>query len=73
MVADGVPEVIKRVRENLRMGATQIKLAAGAGVSSLYDPLDVSEYTYEELKAAVDVAKTWNTYVAVHVFTDEAV
>lgn len=73
MVADGVPEVIKRVREQLRMGATQIKLAAGAGVSSLYDPLDVSEYTYEELKAAVDVAKTWNTYVAVHVFTDEAV
>lgn len=73
MVADGVPEVIKRVREQLRMGATQIKLAAGAGVSSLYDPLDVAEYTYEELKAAVDVAKTWNTYVAVHVFTDEAV
>ena len=73
MIADGVPEVIKRVREQLRMGATQIKLAAGGGVSSLYDHLDVAEYTYEEMKAAVDVAKTWNTYVAVHVFTDDAV
>ncbi|MFV8819598.1 amidohydrolase family protein [Haliea sp. E17] len=55
------------------MGATQIKLAAGGGVSSNYDPLDVTEYTFEELKAAVDVAKTWNTYVAVHVNTDAAV
>ena len=70
MVADGVPEVIKRVREQLRLGATQIKLAAGGGVSSNYDPVDVAEYTYDELKAAVDVAETWNTYVMVHVFTD---
>jgi len=68
--ADGVTEVMTRVREQLRMGATQIKLAAGGGVTSTYDPLDVAQYTYEELKAAVDIAKTWNTYVAVHVFTD---
>ena len=72
MVADGVPEVIKRARENLRMGATQLKIAGGGGVSSTYDPLDVQEYTYEEMKAVVDVAKTWNTYVAAHIFTDEA-
>jgi len=72
-VADGVPEVMTAVRRNLRMGATQIKLAAGGGVSSNYDPLDVTEYTFEELKAAVDVARTWNTYVAVHVNTDAAV
>jgi len=72
-VADGVPDVMTTVRRNLRMGATQIKLAAGGGVSSDYDPLDVTEYTFEELKAAVDVAKTWNTYVAVHVNTDVAV
>jgi imidazolonepropionase-like amidohydrolase len=71
MVADGVPEVLKRVREQLRMGATQIKLAAGGGVSSDYDPYDVAEYTFEEIKAAVDAAKDWNTYVAVHVFTDK--
>jgi len=72
-VADGVPDVIKMVRENLRMGATQIKIAAGGGVSSNYDPLDVTEYTFEEMKAAVDVAKTWNTYVAIHANTDDAI
>lgn len=73
MVADGVDEIIRRTRENLRMGATQIKISGGGGVSSSYDDLDVQQYTYEEMKAAVDVAKTWNTYVAAHIFTDEAV
>jgi imidazolonepropionase-like amidohydrolase len=72
-LADGVPEMLKRVRENLRMGAAQIKLATGGGVSSVYDPLDVAEYTVEEIKAAVDAAEDWNTYVAVHVFTDRAI
>lgn len=73
LLADGVPEVIKRTREALRMGASQIKVMGGGGVSSLYDPLDVTEYTFEEMKAVVDVAKTWNTYVMVHVNTNEAV
>jgi len=73
MVADGVPEVMKRTREVLRMGASQIKLAAGGGVSSSFDPLDVRQYTFEELKAAVEVAATWNTYVMVHAYTPEAV
>ena len=73
MTADGVPDIMKRVRENLRMGATQIKISGGGGVSSAYDDLDVQQYTFEEMKAAVDVAKTWNTYVAAHIFTDEAV
>jgi len=72
MVADGPSDVLLRVRENLRMGACQIKLATGGGVSSFYDPLDVTEYTYEEIKAAVDAASDFNTYVAVHVMTDEA-
>jgi len=72
-VADGVPDVMTAVRQNLRMGATQIKIAAGGGVSSNYDPLDVTEYTFEEMKAAVDVARTWNTYVAIHANTDDAI
>ena len=72
-IADGVPEVLRAVRENLRMGATQIKMAAGGGVSSIYDPLDVTEYTFEEFKAAVDAAASWNTYVMTHVFTDAGV
>ncbi|HBH23050.1 MAG TPA: hydrolase [Cytophagales bacterium] len=72
-VADGKDEMIRRVRENLRMGAAQIKLATGGGVSSVYDPLDVAEYTLEEIKAAVDVATDFNTYVATHVMTDRAI
>lgn len=73
LIADGVPEVIKRTREALRLGASQIKAMGGGGVSSPYDPLDVTEYTLEEMKAIVDVARTWNTYVMVHVNTNEAV
>jgi len=73
LIADGVPEVIKRSREVLRMGSTQIKVMAGGGVSSLYDPLDVTEYTFDEMKAVVEVAKTWNTYVAIHANTDAAI
>jgi imidazolonepropionase-like amidohydrolase len=73
IIADGVPEVIKRTREILRKGATQVKAMAGGGVTSLYDPLDVTEYTFEEMKAICDVAATWNTYVAIHANTDEAI
>ena len=72
-IADGVAEVLTAVRQNLRAGATQIKLSIGGGVSSNYDPLDVSEYTLEEIKAAVEAAKSWNTYVAVHANTDASI
>jgi imidazolonepropionase-like amidohydrolase len=72
VVADGVPEVLQRVREALRMGASQIKIMSGGGVSSNYDPLDVTQFTIEETEAAVAAAADWNTYVATHVFTDEA-
>jgi len=72
LIANGVPEVIQRTREVLRMGASQVKAMGGGGVSSLYDPLDVTEYTFEEAKAIVDIAKSWNTYVAVHINTKDA-
>lgn len=72
LLADGVPEVMQRTREVLRMGSTQVKAMAGGGVSSDYDPLDVTQFTFEEMKAVVDVAKTWNTYVTVHAFADAA-
>lgn len=70
--ADGVPDVLLRSREVMRMGASQIKIAAGGGVSSLYDPLDVRQYTKAELEAFVEVADTYNTYVLAHIFTDAA-
>ncbi len=67
-IVDGKPQVLSAVRENLRQGATQIKVMAGGGVASLYDPLDVSQFTAEELKAAVDAAEDWGTYVSVHIY-----
>lgn len=73
LIADGVPEVTKRTREALRMGASQIKVMAGGGVSSFYDPIDVKQYTLAEMKAIVEVADSWNTYVTVHAFTSDSV
>lgn len=73
VIADGVPLVRQRAREVFRMGAAQLKVAVGGGVASIYDPLDVRQYSLEEMKAAVDVAESYNSYVAVHVFTDDAV
>ncbi len=72
-IADGREEVLVAVRENLKRGASQIKLTAGGGVSSVFDPLDVSQYTLDELKAAVEAAEDWGTYVAVHAYTPRAV
>ena len=72
-VADGVPEVQKAAREVLRTGASQIKVMAGGGVSSYFDPLDTTQYTLEELQAIVTEADHWGTYVAAHAYTDQAV
>ncbi|GMQ27476.1 metal-dependent hydrolase family protein [Algoriphagus confluentis] len=72
-IADGKPEVLTAVRENLRFGASQIKLMAGGGTSSAYDPIDVTQYTLEEMQAAVEAAEDWGTYVTVHAYTDRAV
>lgn len=68
VVADGRDEVLTAVRESLRRGASQIKIAAGGGTSSAYDPLDVTQYTLDEMKAAVEAAEDWNTYVAAHAY-----
>jgi imidazolonepropionase-like amidohydrolase len=72
-IADGVDRVLKRAREQLMLGASQLKLAAGGGVSSHYDPIDVSQYTEAEFRAAVDAAENWCTYVAVHAYTPRAI
>jgi imidazolonepropionase-like amidohydrolase len=72
-VADGVAEVLRAAREQLMRGASQLKLMAGGGVASPYDPLDVSQYTEAELRAAVDAAENWGTYVMVHAYTPRAV
>ncbi|MCT9098429.1 amidohydrolase family protein [Haloarchaeobius sp. HME9146] len=73
LIADGVPAVLKRSREAFRMGASQLKVMAGGGVASWYDPIDVVQYTSDEMKAAVQVADSYNSYVTVHAFNDKAV
>ena len=72
-IADGRDDVLAATRENLRFGASQIKLMAGGGSSSEYDPIDVTQYLPEELSAAVAAAEDWGTYVAVHAYTPRAV
>jgi len=73
VIADGRAEVLTAVRENLRLGASHIKIAAGGGTSSEYDPLDVTQYTLDEMQAAVDAASDWNTYVTVHAYHPKSV
>jgi imidazolonepropionase-like amidohydrolase len=73
LLADGPAEVRRAVRESLRQGAVQIKVMAGGGISSPYDPIDTTQYSVDELRAAVEAAADWNTYVAVHAYTDNAV
>ncbi len=72
-IADSPDEVRVRVREQLMQGASQVKLTAGGGVSSPFSPVDVSTFTLEELRAAVEAAENWGTYVTAHAFTDKAV
>ena len=72
-IADSPDEVRLRVREQLMQGASQIKLTAGGGVSSPFSPIDVVAFTEAELRAAVEAAENWGTYVTVHAFTSEAI
>jgi len=73
MLADNPDEVRLRTREQLMLGATQIKLTAGGGVASPHSPLDVSTFTEPELRAAVEAAENWGTYVTVHAYTPASI
>ena len=68
-IADGVTEVRKGAREELRRGASQIKVMVSGGVASPSDPIDNRQYSAEELRAIVEEAESWNTYVAAHSYT----
>lgn len=67
--ADGVERVLAAVREQLRSGATQIKLTLGGGAASMYDPLYTLQFTPDEIRAAVQAAEDYGTYVATHVYS----
>jgi imidazolonepropionase-like amidohydrolase len=72
-IADGRAEVLKTVREALRRGASQIKIAVGGGTGSYADPLDTTQYTDDEIRAAVEAAADWNTYVTAHVYNADGI
>ena len=72
-IADSPDEVRKRAREQLMQGASQIKLTAGGGVASPFSPLEVTTFTEAELRAAVEAATDWGTYVATHAYTSSAI
>ncbi len=73
IIADGVPQTLAAVRENLKNGATQIKIMGGGGVTSDYDPIHTLQPSPEEIRAAVQAAGDWGTYVMAHAYTSEAV
>ena len=70
-VVDGVDEMRRAVREELRKGAHQIKIFVSGGVLSPTDPLWMPQFTAEEISAAVYEASTRRTYVMAHCHTDE--
>ena len=73
VLADGPSETLAAVRENLKWGATQIKIMGGGGVASDYDPIHTLQPSPEEIRAAVQAAGDWDTYVLAHAYTSEAV
>ncbi|MDM0075827.1 amidohydrolase family protein [Variovorax sp. J2P1-59] len=72
-IVDSPDEIRLRVREQLTQGASQIKLVGGGGVSSPRSPLDLTTLSEAELRAGVEVAKDWNTYVTVHAYASQTV
>lgn len=59
--------------ENVRNGATQIKIMGGGGVMSEYDPIYSLQPSPAEIRAAVQAASDWGTYVLAHAYTSEAI
>jgi imidazolonepropionase-like amidohydrolase len=72
-IADGVDECRRAARDELRKGATQVKIMASGGVASPYDPIWNLQYSDEEMRAIVEEARAWHTYVLAHAYTPEAI
>jgi len=71
-VVDGRAEWLRAARWNMRNGADFLKVMAGGGVASEFDPLHLQSPSPEEMEAAVQVAKEYGSYVAIHAYTDDA-
>jgi imidazolonepropionase-like amidohydrolase len=72
-IADGVTEVRRAVREQLRQGADHIKIMVSGGVASPYDPLDSLQYSADEIRAAVEEASAFKRYVCAHAYPANAI
>ena len=72
-LVDGVPEVRRACREEIKEGADFIKVMANGGVSSPTDPIVFLGFSREELAAAVEEAGNADTYVSAHLYTDDAI
>ncbi|HAP26946.1 MAG TPA: peptidase M38 [Achromobacter sp.] len=72
-VADGIDDVRKAVRQELQMGADQIKMMASGGVASPTDPIASFGYSEEEIRVIVDEAASRQTYVMAHSYTADAI
>jgi imidazolonepropionase-like amidohydrolase len=70
--SDGVSEMLKSVREQMRQGADHIKIMMSGGVASPYDPLDSLQFSPQEVAAAVQEAQAFGRYVCAHAYTPEA-
>jgi imidazolonepropionase-like amidohydrolase len=71
-VVDGVPQWLRAARWVFRDGGDFIKVMSGGGVASVYDPIELNSPSPAEMKAAVQVANEYNSYVAIHGYTDAA-
>ena len=71
-IVDGREDVIRAARRNFRGGADYIKIMAGGGVSSIFDPLEIMGATREEMDAAVEISTDYGTYVAIHAYHDKS-
>jgi imidazolonepropionase-like amidohydrolase len=72
-IADGVSEVRRAVREEMRQGCDQVKIMMSGGVASPYDPLDSLQFSVEEVEAAVEEAHAFGRYVCAHAYTPQAI
>lgn len=68
-LCDGVAECRRAVREQFYLGASQIKIMAGGGMSSLCDPVETLQFSPEEMKAIVETAADYGSYVLAHLYT----
>lgn len=72
-ICDGIAEVRKACRDEIRKGATHIKLMVSGGVSSPTDRIDSTQFSLEEIRAAVEEAEAANLPVAAHAYTARAI